>query len=78
MTTPQTTVEYQVWYDAPDGARRSANAEDTDGAQQIQDELNADEARRQDLAASVGLTAEPHDYNFEVIEVTTSTTPVDL
>lgn len=73
-----TTTEYQIWYDAPDGVRRSMNAEDEAGVQQILADLDADEARRQQLAASVGLAAVPHDLNVTVTKVTSTAEPVDL
>jgi hypothetical protein len=78
MTAPDDTTEYRVWYDAVDGARRSLNAEDEAGVQQIIADLDADEARRQLLATTVGLTTEPHDYNIAAEKVTTNSTPVDL
>jgi hypothetical protein len=78
--TPQaagdTTTEYQIWYDAPDGVRRSMNATDQAGVQQIIADLHAEDDRRQLSAQSVGLTIDPHDYNVTVTEVTTTTTPV--
>jgi hypothetical protein len=71
-----TVVEYQVWFDAPDGVRRSANAVDPAGVQQILVDLEADENRRQVLAENVGLIIEPHAYNAVVTEITTSTKQV--
>lgn len=73
-----TTTEYQVWYDAVDGARRMSRSLDKPGVQQIISELNADEQRRQLTAASVGLSVPPHQYNFSAELVTSTTEQVDL
>lgn len=76
--TGDTTTEFQVWYDAVDGARRSANALDKAGVEQVIADLHADEDRRQLLAATVGLSVPEHEYHFEVLEVTTTTKPAAL
>jgi hypothetical protein len=78
QATGDTTTEYVVWYDAPDGARRSMNATDQAGVQQIIADLHADEDKRQLLAQSVGLSVPAHDYNITVTEVTTTTKPAAL
>jgi hypothetical protein len=72
------TTEYVVSYDAVDGVTRTANALDKDGVQQIIADLHEDENRRQLLAQSVGISVDPHEYNFTVTEVTTTTKPAEL
>lgn len=72
-----TTVEYHVWYNAPDGARRSLNALDDDGVQQIFSDVNADEERRQLLAQTVGLTVAAIEPGFAVYRVTTTVEQVE-
>jgi hypothetical protein len=78
MANAETTVEYHVWYDAPDGVRRSMNALDAEGIQQIISDVHEDEKRRQILAASVGLSVPANEFNFEIFEVTTKIEQVDL
>jgi hypothetical protein len=78
MTAPESTTEFQVWYDASDGARRSANAEDEAGVQQIVSDLTEDENRRQLLAQTVGLYVDPHEYNFQILKVTTTAEEVSV
>ena len=70
------TTEFQVWYDATDGARRSLNALDEDGVQQIIADLDTENGQRQLLAESIGLNAAQHDYNITVLQVTTTTETV--
>lgn len=67
-----TSTEYHVTYDAPDGARRQLNATDDNGVQQILSDLDAEETRRQQLAHDFGFTQAPHDYNTTVHKVTTT------
>lgn len=74
----QTDVEYRVWYNAPDGVRRSLNAIDQAGVQQIIDDVHADENRRQLLAQSVGLSVPETELGFEIVKVTTTTEQVDF
>jgi hypothetical protein len=78
MAEDSSSTEYVVTYDAVDGATRTANALDKPGVQQIIADLHEDENRRQLLAQSVGLTVDPHDYNFSITEVTTTTKPAKL
>jgi hypothetical protein len=73
-----TNTEIQVWFDTPDGVRRSMNALDEAGVQQIIADLHEDENRRQLLAQTVGLSVPPHEYNFSYTKITTTTEEVDL
>lgn len=77
-TAANTSVEYQVWYDSTDGVRRSMNALDEAGVNQIISDLNADESKRQLLAESVGIITQPHEHNITVSEITTSVKEVPL
>lgn len=78
MTQPDSTTEYQVWYDGFDGTRRSANAEDEAGVRQILSDLTDDKDRRNLLAETYGFTTEAHDFNFGVQKVTTTTEVIDV
>jgi aspartate aminotransferase-like enzyme len=73
-----TTSEFQVWYTAPDGVRRSLNAIDEDGVRQIIADIKADEDKRHILAESVGLQVAAVDPAIEINQVTTTVKQFEL
>ena len=73
-----TEDEFEVWYDAHDGARRHLKALTLDGVEHILSDLKADDHKKQLLAMMFGLQTRPHEYNVSVVKRTTTLEPVDL
>jgi hypothetical protein len=71
------TVEFSIWYNSPDGVRRELRALDKDGVTQAIADIHADENRRQQLAASVGLHVDPLELGIEIFKTTTTTEQVE-
>lgn len=70
--------EFEVWYDAHDGNRRHLKATTQDDARGHIAYLRGQDDMRQQLAASIGLSIDPHEYGFEVQKVSVRTETVDL
>lgn len=80
MTTSATasTTEYEVWYDAHDGARRHFKAATKADVKEHIAWLRDQDDKKQLLAAAIGLQTDPHEYNVEILQVTTTTKKVTL
>jgi hypothetical protein len=72
-------IEYEVWYDdVNDGSRKLLRATSKDAVKDHISYLRAQDDQRQLLAGSIGLKVDPHEYNIEIVKVTTQTEKVTL
>lgn len=71
-------VQYEVWYDARDGARRHLKANSKADVKQAISDLREDEDRHILLGKTIGVEIPVRDLNVEILKVTTATEKVDL
>jgi hypothetical protein len=70
--------EYEVWYDAHDGTRKHLRATSKEAVKEHISWLRAQDDQKVLLAGSVGLKVDPHEYNIEILKVTTTSEKIDL
>ena len=73
-----TEEEFEVWYDAHDGARRHLKALSEDDVRDHIEYLRDQERQKQLLAQQFGIPSDPHEYNVSVVKRTTTLEPVNL
>lgn len=71
-------TQYEVWYDARDGARRHMLSDTKKGVEQIISDLREDENRHILLGKTIGIEIPERDLNVEILKVTTTSEKVQL
>lgn len=77
-STATSATEYEVWYDAHDGSRKHFKAATKNGVKEHISYLRDQDDQKQLLAASIGVEIDPHEYNVEILQVTTTTQKATL